>query len=466
MRILWLLALCGALVAGKKNLADFEKAVKALWREDSAKSPKPPDVGDTISKLDDRSQIQGAHVDAYFKLLSEENDGGTIAGKHFNTETGQREDNTVVLWTGPRGRAKAEEVDLKDSKYRFAEKRLHSNHWFTDTNITALSETFGFLTEEKGAHRINAEWKSFWDSVNCMWLLMTTGIPPEGINAYGSVHAYEKDSEGNLSPGKDELIRAKVDNAFVIGSYFWTTEILVLCKRGDVETVNINLLSYDLNDLDQSTALPKPTKWEDKGNIFGAPIPNFAVVFRDNSAQGVDKYANFLVQGVATFHDLLTAYNSRQMKAELRLPIQEGLAHKFEALKALVDYTKSISFAAKALPDAVPGRVEYVDMFPQRLLRFGGQQKDQYHGFEQRNDRALTDRHSGYRGYTLFERGYGYPAAAKAGYNDLNGHFGRYYDDGYDDDGYYDGEYYADGYYDGDYFDDDYGDDGGHWYWT
>ena len=57
----------------------------------------PPDVGYTVSSLDNLARFQEASLQEYFQLLSRANVGST---RRY----------TVVLWTGPSGRAKAEEM--------------------------------------------------------------------------------------------------------------------------------------------------------------------------------------------------------------------------------------------------------------------------------------------------------------------------------------------------------------------
>ena len=63
----------------------------------------PPDVGDTISRLDNRAEINDASVDQYFELLS--------AWNEFHGPTGRGPGvYTVVLWTGPSGMQRAEDI--------------------------------------------------------------------------------------------------------------------------------------------------------------------------------------------------------------------------------------------------------------------------------------------------------------------------------------------------------------------
>ena len=55
---------------------------------------------------------------------------------------------------------------------------------------------------------------------------MNSQVSAQGIDVWASINAYEKDQDGNVSPGAPDLYsNAKghqmVEKAFVIGSYFW-----------------------------------------------------------------------------------------------------------------------------------------------------------------------------------------------------------------------------------------------------
>ena len=89
----------------------------------------PPDVGYTVSRLDNLAYFQEASLQDYFRLLSNANVGSTAR-------------YTVVLWTGPSGRAKAEEMGEPTScatcvpLMAFGRMPSPNGEYFTGSNTT------------------------------------------------------------------------------------------------------------------------------------------------------------------------------------------------------------------------------------------------------------------------------------------------------------------------------------------
>ena len=89
MRILWLLAVFAVVAkSGPPTEDEFKASVEAIWSSEAKGTP--PDVVDTISKLNNQYKRPRAKVDEYFKLLDAFNNG----------YYGQGTNKSVVLWTG------------------------------------------------------------------------------------------------------------------------------------------------------------------------------------------------------------------------------------------------------------------------------------------------------------------------------------------------------------------------------
>ena len=63
---------------------------------------------------------------------------------------------------------------------------------------------------------------------------MNTQVPNGVIDVWASINAYERDKDGNVSPGAPALVSTvgghqMVTKAFVIGSYFWYIHSLSSC---------------------------------------------------------------------------------------------------------------------------------------------------------------------------------------------------------------------------------------------
>ena len=90
--------------------------------EGAKRTRHPPDVGDTISRLDNLARFQEASLQDYFRLLNDANVGSTAR-------------YTVVLWTGPSGRAKAEEIAEDDARVMAAGSNVRpTGVYFTGSN--------------------------------------------------------------------------------------------------------------------------------------------------------------------------------------------------------------------------------------------------------------------------------------------------------------------------------------------
>lgn len=133
----------------------------------------PPDVGDTVSNLNNMASITGAQIGNYLDLLTRYNTGSTASF-------------TVVLWTGPSGMAKAEDNTYRQTPFgrtqfpngvyytgcftiHFETTSLwicEDSSFLTDTKIPVLKTTFDAL--KSTTLGISAEWKNYWMTVNCM----------------------------------------------------------------------------------------------------------------------------------------------------------------------------------------------------------------------------------------------------------------------------------------------------------
>ena len=127
-----------------------------------------------------------------------------------------------------------------------------------------------------------------------------------------------------------------------------STEMLVLCKRR-VNTVNIRLMTYsgvlrnvrDGNGMIHS--LPTPNGWDAPFNLFGNTVPNFPIVFRDETRQGADKFANFEMDDVTTLYELIDVCNRMGIPRALRINKGQSLLVQFRQLKRLVSCSEEVA---------------------------------------------------------------------------------------------------------------------------
>ena len=137
--------------------------------------------------------------------------------------------------------------------------------------------------------------------------------------------------------------------------------MLVLCKRGDVNTVNIHLRTYDTTDLQNVRdrngvlhRLPTAIGWDDPQNLFGNTVPDFPIVFRNSEAPGPERFVNFEVAGVRTLHQLITAYNRWQNSRVLEINLGETLRGQLPKLQLLVAYSKAVARERRIVPRGTP----------------------------------------------------------------------------------------------------------------
>ena len=112
-----------------------------------------PNVFDTISKLNQPTEITGFPVSHYFKDIDAYDDGRTI----------QPPGHSVVLWTGPNGREKAEQMQMRGPHGAMWYMFNRPAAFYTDTAIPALTESFKLINEDT---TLSPEWKTYLNNLN------------------------------------------------------------------------------------------------------------------------------------------------------------------------------------------------------------------------------------------------------------------------------------------------------------
>ena len=142
----------------------------------------------------------------------------------------------------------------------------------------------------------------------------------------------------------------------------------MLCQRGDVNTVNIHLMTYGLPlRTENGKQLPTQNGWDTPQNLFGDRVPDLPIVFRNSEAAGVERFTNFEVTGVTTLPLLIKAYNDWQNSKVWEIDLEHTLRDQPRKLQLLVAYSKAVArqrqIVKRGTPIAsAPGFGDWVDI--------------------------------------------------------------------------------------------------------
>eukprot|EP01083_Nonionella_stella_P035621 97165_1 len=279
----------------------------------------------------------------------------------------QKEGAAAVLWSGKRGRAKAESTHT-EGKFTFGTLfgKGKTPGIYPDTSVNVLKDYLslaGYAGKAADIYASSQEppqptgYERMLIDMSCIWLLFNSNPKSHGnaLHAWTSLAGYEE-RRGKKNRGRLALSHAVnedgtpgIKQALVINNYFWNVELPAIARLysfiySDTATpgaLKVHLTTYDV---DTGTDTITPVGWAEH-DIFSVigDLTRIKVVFHNHK----DHVQYPIYKGedtdpkTADLWDLVEIFNQRRASA---LRIEGRLHHNFDHLLDFIKWTREIPF--------------------------------------------------------------------------------------------------------------------------